>query len=92
MSKSSSPRLTPGGKRRPRRVTLRVTVEAETKCAAARLARDYSRQDLESVLAAFVGDLAEAAGRPGCWEHERVTAWLASHPWPRANDQDDLWR
>jgi len=64
---------------------------AETKRVAARLARDYSRQDLEEVLAAFVGDLAEAAERPGCWEHERVTAWLASHPWPRQSEKD-LWR
>lgn len=88
MSKKSSDPLTRGSEKRPRRVTLRVTVAMETKRAAARLARDYSRQDLETVLAAFVGDLAEAAMRPGCWEHERVTAWLGSHPWPRGNDKE----
>lgn len=80
--------MTRGGEKRP----LRVTVDAETCRDAARLARDYSRQNLETVLAAFVGDLAAAAGRPGCWEHERVTAWLASHPWPRPEKEDDLWR
>ncbi|MGH8020608.1 MAG: hypothetical protein ACREIA_20455 [Opitutaceae bacterium] len=66
---------------RKRRVTLRVTVATETKRAAARIARDYADRKLESVLAAFVGDLAEAAARPGSWEHERVCAWLASHVW-----------
>jgi hypothetical protein len=88
MSKKSSDPLTRVSEKRPRRVTLRVTVAVETKRAAARLARDYSRQDLETVLAAFVGDLAEAASRPGCWEHERVTAWLGSHPWPRSHDEE----
>ena len=65
----------------PRRVTLRATVEAETKRAAARIARDYSGRKLETVVAAFVADLAVAAERPGSWEHERVAAWLASHVW-----------
>ena len=61
--------------------TLRVTVTAETRRAAARIARDYSRRKLETVLAAFVADLAVAAERPGSWEHERVSAWLSSHVW-----------
>ena len=62
-------------------VALRVQVPAATRRAAARLARDYARRDLETVLAAFVGDLAVAAARPGAWEHERVCAWLSSHVW-----------
>ncbi|MGH8019420.1 MAG: hypothetical protein ACREIA_14255, partial [Opitutaceae bacterium] len=66
------------GEKPPRRVTLRVTMAPETRRAAARIARDYSRRKLETVLAAFVADLAVAAERPGSWEHERVTAWLAS--------------
>ena len=70
-----------GGEGGSRRVTLRVTVDAETRHAAARIARDYSRRRLETVLAAFVGDLAVAAERPGSWEHERVCAWLSSHVW-----------
>jgi hypothetical protein len=74
-------RLTPHGRKRPRRVTLRVKLPAAAKRAAERIARDYSGRDLESVLAAFVGDLAVAAERPGSWEHERVTAWLGSHVW-----------
>ncbi len=68
--------------------TLKLRVAAETCAAAQRLAGDYSGQDLATVLAAFVGDMAEAAGRPGCWEHERVTAWLASHPWPERSTED----
>ena len=66
---------------RPVGVTLRVTVGAQTQRVAAQLARDYAGRKLETVLCAFVGDLAAAAGRPGCWEHERVTAWLGSHVW-----------
>ncbi|MGH8021614.1 MAG: hypothetical protein ACREIA_25690 [Opitutaceae bacterium] len=81
MSKSSSPGLTHRGKNEPRSVVLRVKVAAETRRAAARLARDYARRDLEIVLAAFVGDLAVAAARPGSWEHKRVCAWLGSHVW-----------
>lgn len=65
----------------PRSVTLRVKSSAETTRAAARLARDYSGRKLETVLAAFVADLAVAAARPGAWEHERVSAWLSSHVW-----------
>lgn len=67
--------------KKPRRVTLRVKTSAETKRVAARIARDYSRRKLETVLAAFVADLAVAAERPGSWEHERVAGWLASHVW-----------
>lgn len=73
--------MTGSGGQRPRRVTLRVKVSAETKRAAARIARDYSGRKLETVLAAFVGDLAVAALRPGAWEHERVSGWLSSHVW-----------
>lgn len=61
--------------------TLRVTVDAEARRAAARIGRDYSGRKLETVVAAFVADLATAAARPGSWEHERVTAWLGSHVW-----------
>jgi len=67
--------------KKPRRVTLRVKTSAETKRAAARIARDYSRRKLETVVAALVADLAVAASRPGSWEHERVTGWLSSHVW-----------
>ena len=73
--------LTPGGGNQSRRVTLRVTVAAETKQAAACLARDYFGRKLETVLAAFVGDLAVAASRPGSWEADKVGAWLSSHVW-----------
>jgi len=73
---------------RGRRMTLHVT--AGTWAAAERMARDYSGQDLERVLAAFVGDMAAAAERPGCWEGDRIGAWLASHPWPRPFE-DNLW-
>ena len=62
-------------------VTLWVPVEATTRRAAARIGRDYAGRKLETVIAAFVGDLAVAAERPGSWEHERVTAWLGSHVW-----------
>lgn len=82
--------MTGSGGHRPRWATLRVNVSAETKQAAARIARDYSGRRLETVLAAFVGDLAVAASRPGAWEHERVTAWLGSHVWecePRDNEE-----
>lgn len=81
MSKSSSPGLTACGGKTPGRTTVRVTVDAEARQAAARIARDYSRRKLETVLAAFVADLAVAAMRPGSWEAERVGAWLSSHVW-----------
>ena len=81
MSKSSSPGLTPPGEDEPHRATVRVTVPAETKRAAAQLARESAGRKLETVLAAFVGDMAVALERPGSWEHERVTAWLTSHMW-----------
>lgn len=61
--------------------TLRVTTNAETAAAAARIARDYSGRKLETVLAAFVADLAVAASRPGSWEADKVCAWLSSHVW-----------
>jgi len=41
--------LTPGGGRRPRRVSLRITVEAQTRKAAERIARDYAGRKLETV-------------------------------------------
>lgn len=76
------PELPPTGPtKRPCCVALRVKTSAEVERAAARIARDYSGRKLETVLAAFVGDLAGAAARPGSWEHERVTAWLSSHVW-----------
>lgn len=61
--------------------TLRVTTNTETAAAAARLARDYSGRKLETVLAAFVADLAVAATRPGSWEADKVCAWMSSHVW-----------
>lgn len=60
---------------------MRVTVHVETKRAAARIGRDYAGRKLETVVAAFVADLAVAAERPGSWEHERVAGWLGSHVW-----------
>ncbi len=83
MSKKSSDPLTRVLEKRPvaPKVTLRVVVDGETKRAAARIARDYSRRKLETVVAAFVADLAVAAERPGSWEHERATGWLSSHVW-----------
>lgn len=73
--------LTPCRKNQPRRVTLRVTMDTETRRAAARIGRDYAGRKLETVIAAFVADLAVAADRPGSWEHERVAGWLSSHVW-----------
>ena len=71
----------PRRSKKPRRVTLRVTTSAATKRAAAQIARNYSGRKLETVVAAFVADLAVAAERPGSWEHGRVAGWLASHVW-----------
>jgi len=73
--------LTARGGKTPGRTTVRVTVDAEAKRAAARIARDYSRRKLETVIAAFVADLAVAASRPGSWEADKVCAWLSSHVW-----------
>lgn len=73
--------LTPGGGERSRWGTLRVTVTAEIKRAAAQIAREHAGRKLETVLAALVADMAVALERPGSWEHERVTAWLTSHVW-----------
>jgi hypothetical protein len=73
--------LTPGDGEPPREVTLQVRIAATTRRAAAQLAREYAGRKLETVLAAFVGDLAVALERPGAWEHERVTTWLSSHVW-----------
>jgi len=81
MSKSSSPGLTPFGQNEPAEVTIVVTVPAETKRAAAQIAREYASRKLETVLGAFVGDMAVAMERPGSWEAERVTGWLRSHVW-----------
>lgn len=64
---------------RPR--TLRVTVPTWAKTAAAQIGREHAGRKLETILAAFVADLATACERPGSWEHERVTAWLGSHVW-----------
>ncbi len=72
---------TPRSPQPPRQVTLRVTVPAETKRAAAQIAREHAGRKLETVLAALVSDMAVALERPGSWEHERVTAWLTSHVW-----------
>jgi hypothetical protein len=74
--------LTPRGrKNRFRCRTVRLQVSAADWRTAARIGREYSGRKLETVLAAFAGDLAVAAARPGSWEHERVTGWLASHVW-----------
>jgi len=83
--KTSKKILGAGHRRRGRvksgQVVVRVIVAVQEKQAAACLARDYSRRKLETVLAAFVADLAVAAERPGSWEHERVAGWLGSHVW-----------
>ncbi len=76
--------------------TLRVKVGKEDARQAERLARPRTRRKLETVLAAFVADLAVAAERPGSWEAERVGAWLGSHVWecepedegPRLRDEE----
>lgn len=75
--------LTPGREKRPRRVTLRVTVAATTHRTAARIAREHAGQPLETVLAAFVGELAKADARPGPWSQNLVAVWLLTHTWPR---------
>ncbi|MBS0631899.1 MAG: hypothetical protein JSS11_08300 [Verrucomicrobia bacterium] len=51
-----------------------LRVAAETRRAAAQIAREYAGRKLETVLAALVADMAVALERPGSWEHERVTA------------------
>jgi hypothetical protein len=76
--------------------TLRVKADRENARQAERRARSRTRRGLETVLAAFVADLAVAAARPGSWEAERVGAWLGSHVWecepedetPRLRDED----
>ena len=60
---------------------MRLEVSAAQWRVAGRIAQEYSDRKIETVLAAFVADMAVAAERPGSWEHERVTAWLASHVW-----------
>ena len=72
--------LTPK-EQRPARITLKVTLDAQTQRAAAQLARQYSGRKLETVLAAFVGDLAADAGRPDSAALGRATAWLGGHEW-----------
>jgi hypothetical protein len=78
---TTSARMETSKKFCPHGRTQGLAVSAAQWRAAERLAREYSHRRLETVLAAFVGDLAEAAGRPGSWEHERVSAWLSSHVW-----------
>lgn len=71
------------------KVTLRVTVNAATRCRAARIAQEHAGQPLEAVLAAFVGELAKADARPGRWSQNLVAVWLLTHAWPQ---EDDLCR
>ncbi|MDI1334585.1 MAG: hypothetical protein PSU94_00245 [Lacunisphaera sp.] len=87
MSKTSSPGLTPSRERRLRRVTVRVEVEAKTGRTAARIARRHAGQPLAAVLAAFVGELAQADARPGPWSQNLVAVWLLTHAWPRAGTE-----
>lgn len=76
--------------------TLRVKADGENLRQAERLARSRTRRKLETVLAAFVADMAVALERPGSWEAERVNAWLGSHVWecepedeaPRLRDEE----
>jgi hypothetical protein len=69
--------------RKKRAVTLRVEVSATTGRAAARIAREHTGQPLETVLAAFVGELAQADAMHGPWSQNLVAVWLLTHPWPR---------
>jgi len=84
MSKTSSPGLTPRGENGP----LRVEVETKTRRAAARIAQEHAGQPLETVLAAFVGELAKAEARPGPWSQNLVAVWLCTHAWPRPGAND----
>jgi hypothetical protein len=81
----------PSNDSKPRHVTVRVTVPAEIKRAAAQITRESAGRKLETVLAALVGDMAVALERPGSWEHERVAAWLGSHMW-EVEPQDEALR
>jgi hypothetical protein len=87
MSKTPTPGLTPQTDAEAARLvlndkkTLRVKADRESVRQAAWLARESTRRRLETVLAAFVGDMAVALERPGSWEAERVGAWLGSHVW-----------
>ena len=78
--------LTPSRKKRPRRVTLRVMMSAATRRTAARLAQERAGQPLEAVLAAFVGELAQAGARPGPWSQNLVAVWLLTHVWPQEGE------
>lgn len=99
MSKNMIAGLTaPGGGEA--KTLLRVKVGKDGARQAGQLARERTRRRLETVLAAFVGDMAVALERPGSWEAERVGAWLGSHVWecepeddagaavPRLRDED----
>ncbi|MGH8021913.1 MAG: hypothetical protein ACREIA_27255 [Opitutaceae bacterium] len=62
---------------------MRITTAAKTRRAAARIAREHAGQTLETVLAAFVAELAKADARPGPWSQNLVAVWLFTHVWPR---------
>lgn len=87
MSKTLTAGLTPQSEAEAARLvfsgkkTLRVKADRESTRHAAWLARERTGRRLETVLAAFVGDMAVALERPGSWEAERVGAWLGSHVW-----------
>jgi hypothetical protein len=87
--KNATSDLTPGGENEFRSVTLRVRVAAETRRTAARIAREHAGQKLEAVLAAFVGELAQAGARPGPWSQNLIAVWLLTHAWPRRGEEED---
>lgn len=87
MSKSSSPGLTPSRKPQPRRVTVSVEIGAKEWRRAARIARRHAGRSLAAVLAALVGELAQADARPGPWSQNLVAVWLLTHAWPPAGKE-----
>jgi hypothetical protein len=60
----------------PARITLRVTMTAEDRDAAEKLARLRTLQGLEAMLGDLVADIATAYERPGSWEAGRIWDWL----------------
>jgi hypothetical protein len=77
--------------------TVRVSVPAAAAAVAEQFGRDHARRKLETVLAAFVADLAVGAARPRAGGVERGTAWLGSHVWevelpdaPRLREEEVL--
>jgi hypothetical protein len=75
------------GKHGPELVTLWVVVPEAERCEAERWVKAFAEGGLEEVLAAFVHLLAEVRERPYSVPGGWVSAWLASHPWPRSGTE-----